>query len=102
MKKSLLWLTLLLCLTVIGAKGGCQGNADKSSPPSSPVLSGLLHAPAGGVTQAEYFAKLGLGGNYGPHYNAFDSYVLVEQLIPTIPTPRIAKWRPACLWIFSR
>lgn len=75
MKKSHLWLTLLLCLTVIGAKGGCLGNADKSPPPTSAAPSGLLHAPAGGVTQADYFAKLGLGGNYGPHYNAFDSYL---------------------------
>ncbi len=36
--------------------------------------SGLLGSPQGGVSQAEYFTKLGLGGNYGPHYNAFDSY----------------------------
>jgi len=74
MNKSLLWLTLLLCLTVIGAKGGCQGNADKPAAPNGPP-AGLLHAPAGGVSQTEYFAKLGLGGNYGPHYNAFDSYL---------------------------
>lgn len=74
MKKTQLWLTLLLCLTVIGAKGGCLGNADKPAPTSA-APSGLLHAPAGGVTQADYFAKLGLGGNYGPHYNAFDSYL---------------------------
>ncbi len=26
------------------------------------------------MSQADYFNKLGLGGNYGPHYNAFDSY----------------------------
>jgi hypothetical protein len=75
MKKSHLWLTLLLCLTVIGAKGGCLGNPDKPAAPTSESPSGLLHAPSGGVTQADYFAKLGLGGNYGPHYNAFDSYL---------------------------
>jgi hypothetical protein len=75
MQKSLLWLTLLLCLTVIGAKGGCNGNGDNSSPPANAAPAGLLHAPAGGVTQVDYFNKLGLGGNYGPHYNAFDSYM---------------------------
>jgi hypothetical protein len=73
MKKSLLWLTLLLGLTVMGAKGGCLGKADKPAAPSQ-APSGLLYAPSGGVTQADYFSKLGLGGNYGPHYNAFDSY----------------------------
>jgi hypothetical protein len=74
LKKSQIWLTLLLGLTVIGAKGGCLGNADKQAPTSA-APSGLLQAPAGGVTQADYFAKLGLGGNYGPHYNAFDTYL---------------------------
>jgi hypothetical protein len=46
----------------------------QTPPPTSAAPSGLLYAPTGGVTQAEYFAKLGLGGNYGPHYNAFDTY----------------------------
>ena len=75
MKKSQVWLTLVLCCTLIGAKGGCLENAEKQSAaltsgsPSEPLLS-----PSGGVSQADYFAKMGLGGNYGPHYNAFDSY----------------------------
>lgn len=100
MKKSQLWLTLLLCFTLVGAKGGCLGNAD--DPPTDPTSestsaplpstpsgllpstpsgrfpspsSELLLSHSGGVTQADYFAKLGLGGNYGPHYNAFDSYL---------------------------
>jgi hypothetical protein len=76
MKKSTVWLALVLCLTVMGAKGGCLENADRKSGGFNRWLSaGPAPSPAGGVSQADYFAKLGLGGNYGPHYNAFDSYL---------------------------
>ena len=79
MKKSHLWLALLLCCTLIGSKGGCGQNSDDANLPSSGhtggLSSGLIGSPRGGVSQADYFAKLGLGGNYGPHYNAFNSYL---------------------------
>jgi hypothetical protein len=66
MKKSLLRLTLLLCLTVIGAKGGCQGNADKpAAPTTSGAPGGLLHAPAAGVTQSTILANWAWGGITG-------------------------------------
>jgi hypothetical protein len=75
MKKSLLWLIPLLCFTLIGSKGGCGKTSDEANIQSpTPSASGLLQSPLRGVSQADYFAKLGLGGNYGPHYNAFDSY----------------------------
>ncbi len=78
MKKWQLWLVLLLCCIVIGSKGSCQKNSNDANPQSggsgSGSSSGLLGSPQGGVSQAEYFTKLGLGGNYGPHYNAFNSY----------------------------
>ena len=77
MKKSHVWLTLVLCCLLIGSKGGCGKTSDEANIPSDGLTrgsSGLLH-PTRGVSQADYFAKLGLGGNYGPHYNAFDRYL---------------------------
>jgi exo-beta-1,3-glucanase (GH17 family) len=78
MKKSQLWLILALCCLLIGGKGSCQNNSDQadmqSAAPSSGSSSKGQFLTSRGVSQADYFAKLGLGGNYGPHYNAFDSY----------------------------
>ena len=72
MNKRYLWLILLLCGVALGGKGGCGDKAGNQD--SRPAVSATSPA-ASRVTQADYFAKLGLGGNYGPHYNAFNSYL---------------------------
>lgn len=71
MNKRYLWLIILLCGVALGGKGGCDKGGNQNSKPAVPATS----PSASPVTQDDYFAKLGLGGNYGPHYNAFDSYL---------------------------
>jgi hypothetical protein len=67
------WKILLLvgfCIGLPMSQGAVSATAN-----SYLLHTHSLHARSQQAIQAAYFAKMGLGANYGPHYNAFDSYL---------------------------